>query len=635
MHPIQVLERYFNHTSFRPLQEEIINAVLENEDTFALLPTGGGKSVCFQIPAIIKKGICIVVSPLVALMKDQVNNLNEKGIKAMAITSGISAERLDTLLDNCIYGNYKFLYLSPERLQQSLVQDRIQQMNVNLIAVDEAHCISQWGNDFRPAYKNISVLRRLHPTVNMIALTATAKPDVVEDIMKELDFISPKVFRASFYRLNIAYIVVEAEDKLYKLEQILKKHQGASIIYARNRKATIEISQYLSQKGFASTFFHGGLTSDEKQERLYAWTHNRTPIMVATTAFGMGIDKPDVKTVIHINLPESLESYYQEAGRAGRDGKKAIAVVLKSKADEQQLHNQFLKTLPSMDFIKLVYRKLCNYFQVSYGEGVNNVYQFNFIDFCKAYEFNTTLAYNALQLLDRNSVIFLSQQFNQQTKVQFIISNQALFHYLDTHGDLAIIVKSILRTYGGIFEHLLKINTKLVANKASLPEATIIGALQQLERDEIITFQHSNTDSELTFIQPREDDKTINRISKIILQQHKLRQDQITSVIAYTNNNTICKSVQLLQYFGEDDVKDCGICSVCISKEKQKNQNSTDVKVIKNAIVTALEDQALSSRELANKLPYEEQELLRVLKLMLEHHIIKITPTNTYKLTHT
>ncbi|OMP29934.1 ATP-dependent DNA helicase RecQ [Mangrovimonas sp. DI 80] len=635
MHPIQVLERYYNHTSFRPLQEEIINAVLENEDTFALLPTGGGKSVCFQIPAIIKKGICIVVSPLVALMKDQVNNLNEKGIKAMAITSGLSAERLDTLLDNCIYGNYKFLYLSPERLQQSLVQDRIQQMNVNLIAVDEAHCISQWGNDFRPAYKNINVLRRLHPTVNMIALTATAKPDVVEDIMKELDFISPKVFRASFYRPNIAYIVVEAEDKLYKLEQILKKHQGASIIYARNRKSTIEISQYLSQKGFSSTFFHGGLNSDEKQDRLYAWTHNQTPIMVATTAFGMGIDKSDVKTVIHINLPESLESYYQEAGRAGRNEKKAFAVILKSKADEQQLHNQFLKTLPSMDFIKLVYRKLCNYFQVSYGEGVNSVYQFNFIDFCKAYEFNTTLAYNVLQLLDRNSVIYLSQQFNQQSKVQFIISNQALFHYLDTHSDLAIIVKSILRTYGGIFEHLLKINTKLVANKASLPEDVIIKALEQLQKDEIITFQHSNTDSELTFLQPREDDKTINRISKIILQQHKLRQDQITSVINYTNNDSICKSVQLLKYFGEDDVKDCGICSVCISKEKQKKPANSDLKSIKNAIITALENEPLSSRDLANLLPYEEHELLNVLKLMLEHHIINITPTNTYKLTHT
>jgi ATP-dependent DNA helicase RecQ len=343
-HPIQLLERYWNYTAFKPMQEDIINAVLNQEDTFALLPTGGGKSVCFQIPALIKEGLCIVISPLIALMKDQVNALNQKGIKAMALTSGISYAELDTLLDNCIYGNYKFLYLSPERLQQDLVQQRIEQMHVNLIAVDEAHCISQWGNDFRPAYKNIGVLRKLHPQVNMIALTATAKKEVVKDILNELDFIAPKVFKASFNRPNIAYQVLDAEDKNYRIVQILKKHVGSSIIYVRNRKASVEMSAYLENKGFSSSFFHGGINTKEKQERLNLWLNNEKQIMVATTAFGMGIDKSDVKTIIHIHLPESIESYYQETGRAGRNNEQAYAIILKNEGDPGSLKSQFLNT---------------------------------------------------------------------------------------------------------------------------------------------------------------------------------------------------------------------------------------------------------------------------------------------------
>jgi len=338
-------------------------------------------------------------------------------------------------------------------------------MNVNLIAVDEAHCISQWGNDFRPAYKNISILRELHPTVNVIALTATAKPEVVTEIIKELDFIAPKIFRASFTRPNIAYIVLETEDKNYKLLQILKAHKGPSIVYVRNRKATIEINNLLNDKGFSSTFFHGGINTKDKEERLHQWTNNQKEIMVATTAFGMGIDKPDVKTVIHINLPESLESYYQEAGRAGRNNEKAFAVILKNKSDDDHLKHQFLNSLPSIDYLKLIYRKLCNYFQISYGEGVQVSQQFNFIDFCKVYKFKPAITFNALQLLDRNSIITLSQQFNYSSKLQFIVSNKALFNYMETHQQFSVIVKSILRTYGGIFEHLLKINIPLIEKK--------------------------------------------------------------------------------------------------------------------------------------------------------------------------
>lgn len=631
--PLDILERYWNHRSFRPLQEDIINAVLHNEDTFALLPTGGGKSVCFQIPALIKEGICIVVSPLIALMKDQVNNLNDKGIKALAITSGISFSDLDTLLDNCIYGNYKFLYLSPERLQQDLVKDRIQQMNVNLIAVDEAHCISQWGNDFRPAYKNITILRELHPTVNVIALTATAKPEVVDSIITELDFIAPKIFKASFVRPNIAYMVLGTEDKHYKIEQILRKYPGSSIIYVRTRRMALEIHGYLQTKGFSSLYYHGGISSKEKQDHLHQWTHDQKDIMVATTAFGMGIDKADVRAIIHVNLPESLESYYQESGRAGRNGEKAFAVILTNKTDEQTLKNQFLNVLPSIDFLKQVYRKLCNYFQIPYGEGELTVHEYNFNDFCKAYDFNATITFNALQILDRNSIISLTQQFNYQAKLQFLVSNQALFGYLATHKDIDMLVKSILRTYGGIFENLLKVDLKLISDKASMAEEQVIKQLRQLKKDEIVEFQFSNTDSELTFLIPREDDKTINRISKHVEQHFNLKETQINAVIDYIKNTDICKNKQLTQYFGETIDTDCGICSVCIAKKK--HHSVSDLKTVTYSIVELLESKPLASRMIIEALDYDEHTILKVLQLLIENNILEITATNTYKIKHT
>ncbi|MBJ7880013.1 RecQ family ATP-dependent DNA helicase [Gelidibacter salicanalis] len=632
-HPITILERYWNHTSFRPLQEEIIDAVMNNEDTFVLLPTGGGKSICFQVPALIKDGICIVVSPLIALMKDQVDQLKAKGIKAMAITSGIPYKTLDTLLDNCIYGNYKFLYLSPERLQQTLVQDRIQQMPVNLIAVDEAHCISQWGNDFRPAYKNIAILRQLHPSVNVIALTATAKPKVVQEIMTELDFMAPKVFQASFKRPNIAYMVLDTQDKHYKIGQILNKYPGPSIIYTRTRRATLELHSFLESKGISATYYHGGISNKEKTDHLEQWTNNQKTVMVATTAFGMGIDKPDVKTVIHVNLPESLESYYQEAGRAGRNEEKAFAVILKNSTDEQQLKHQFLSTLPSVEFIKKVYRKLCNYFQISYGEGFLTQHQFNFNVFCKTYGFPTSTAYNAVQILDRNSIISLSQQFNYQTKLQFLISSQALFGYLNTHKAFEPIIKAILRTYGGIFDQNMKINLPLVSEKAMLPEDKIISVLQQLERDGVVDFHHSNTDSELTFLQPREDDKTINRIANIIEQQQGLKESQIDAVVDYISDDDICKSIQLLDYFGEKKSTPCGICTVCLSKATKTKPAKS--KNISYKIILLLEAQPLTSRALVEQLEYSEKDILETLKLMLSNHILEVTSNNSYKIKHT
>ncbi len=628
MHPIEVLERYWGYTSFRPLQEDIITSVLNNEDTFALLPTGGGKSVCFQIPALIKDGICIVVSPLIALMKDQVNTLKQKGIKAIALTSGMRYADLDIQLDNCIYGNYKFLYLSPERLLQPIVKERIAQMNVNLIAVDEAHCISQWGNDFRPAYKHIVTLREIHPHVNCIALTATANQKVVKDTIEALDFINPKLFKASFKRENISYRVIQSEDKLYHLDRILKRFIGAAIIYVRTRKATIEINNYLGNKGFEATFFHGGITSNEKAERLKQWTNNQKPIMVATTAFGMGIDKPDVKTIIHFNLPESLESYYQEAGRAGRNDEKAYAFMLKKNIDEDQLKGQFLGAMPTVDSVKFVYNKLCNYFQISYGEGENTTHQLQFKDFCNTYNLNGAETYNVLKTLDQNSVIALNQQFSYKTKIQFLVNNKALFSYLETHKSQNLVVKALLRTYGGIFDFETKINTDSVAQKANCSEKQLFAILKDLEKNNIISLQIANTDSEITFLKPREDDKTINPLITIIQQQQKLKRKQIQAVIDYTNNTKVCKSIQLLQYFDETATENCGICSVCV----EKNTPQKDTASIADAIVEALNEKDLNSRELLQLLDCPQNQLLNTLKQLVETNTIKITPTNRYTL---
>ncbi len=631
-HPINILERYWNYTEFRNNQEAIIEAILAGEDTFVLLPTGGGKSICFQIPALIKNGICIVISPLIALMKDQVQALNNKGIKALAITSGLSQSDLDTLLDNCIYGNYKFLYLSPERLQQELVQDRIRQMNVNLIAVDEAHCISQWGNDFRPSYKNIIQLRRLQPSVNIVALTASAQPEVVKDIVKELDFIQPKLFKQSFLRANLGYMVYHENDKYYRLETILKKYTQASIIYVRNRKSTLEVSKHLESKNIMATYYHGGLSNIEKETNMNAWLHNQKQVMVATNAFGMGIDKPDVKTVIHINLPESIESYFQEAGRAGRNGEKAFAVILKNDADVDLVKHQFLSILPTVDYTKQVYRKLCNYFQISYGEGEYMVFDFNFNAFCKTYKFNAILCYNTLQLLDRNSIINLSKQFKNNVTVQFIMPSQAIFNYLDTHEDLNVMVKSMLRMYGGIFDYETKINTHKIAEKASVSEATLIKTLHVLEKDGVITFNSAKTDAQITFIQPREDDKTINRIAKTIEKQNQLKQTQVQAVLKYIENDTVCKSMQLLSYFGEKNVKPCGVCSVCMLSKKKSSKNETTT--LKKRIIELLEKGDASSRAIISNLKCSEQDLKTTLKGMLEHNIITITEINTYKLSH-
>ena len=630
LQPLDVLKQYWNYDSFREQQEEIINNVMLGNDSFALLPTGGGKSICFQVPALLKSGICIVVSPLIALINDQVENLKKRGIKAIGLTSGLKIGEVDALLDNCIYGNYKFLYLSPERLQQTLVQERIKQMPINLIAIDEAHCISEWGNDFRPAYRNCTILREACPHVPIIALTASATEKVVVDIVENLQLKKVEVFRKSFARPNIAYMVFNENDKLYKLEQILKKNTGSAIVYVRNRKSSINIASHLNTKGITATFYHGGIPIYEKSKRLDEWMTDKVQTMVATNAFGMGIDKPDVRSVIHLNLPDTLESYYQEAGRCGRDGKKAFAVLLKDKNDEHQVKQQFLTVLPDVDFIKLLYNKLNNYFQISYGEGINETFTLKFNEFCKVYNFNTILTYNGMRLLDRYSIINLSETFHKKTSIQFIVSSHHLFMYLDKNPKLEKITQTILRTYGGVFDIETKINTLQIADKLSINEGIVIKTLEQLAKDEIINCKIHDTDAEITFLVPREDNKTINVIAKYIEQQNKLRAKKVQSVIDYINNDTVCKSIQLLNYFGEKNAKPCKTCSVCILKNK--NDIKEVLPIVIESILVFLKKEPMTSRQLIQKLTFKEQKIIEALQILLQQDVIAVNAKNEYQI---
>lgn len=632
MEPQQILQKYWGHSSFRLLQEDIIREVLEGKDVLALMPTGGGKSLCFQIPALSKAGICIVVSPLVALMEDQVNALKEKGIKAIALTGGTSLAEVDTLLDNCIYGNYKFLYLSPERLQQELVQERIKQMEVNLVAVDEAHCISEWGHDFRPAYRNISSLRDLQPSANIIALTATATAEVAKDIAEQLQFRDQKVFRKSFERKNIAYVVAKVEDKNYHLERLLKEHQESAIIYVRNRKLTVEVAGLLEKKGISAGTYNGGLSKKEKTQSLKAWLAGDKRVMVATNAFGMGIDKPDVRSVIHLQLPESLESYFQEAGRAGRDEKPAKAVILTNESDIPLIKNQFLSTLADVDYVKLVYRKLVNYFRIAFGEGEDTKHSFNFAEFCQVYSLNFLKAYNALQILDRTSVLQLSEQFQKRTAIQVIASNRQVQFYFEANPQFEDLLKTILRTYGGVFENKTEINLQIVSSKSEINVDDAIRLLNQMKNEGIVDFEHDQHDASVTFLVPREDDSTINRIAPHIRRQNKTKKIKIESVLTYIQNNSRCRSQQLLEYFGEKKTSPCGICSVCTEKPEVLTRELA--KKIYLRIVEFLESGPVTSRELTEQLPYEEEHILQVLRLLVEKGALEMSPPNTYKLKH-
>ncbi len=625
--PSDILQSYWGHNSFRGSQEEIISAVLEGSDVLAMLPTGGGKSICYQVPGMILEGICIVVSPLIALIRDQVTGLKKRGIKAVALTGGISFDEASTLLDNCLYGGYRFLYLSPERLQQAWVQERIAQMNVNLIAIDEAHCISQWGIDFRPAYLGCSVLRELHPQVPCIALTATATERVENDITENLRMACPKIFKDSFERENLIYRVIKREDKLQQVIHLCGQETRSAIIYVRSRRGTVELSRELARHGISAMAFHGGMTRNEKDDRLKDWLSDRIRVMVATSAFGMGIDKADVGLVIHFELPESLESYFQEAGRAGRNGDMANCVLLLNPEDEQRLHQQFISVLPDVDFVRELYKRLNNYFQIAYGRQEEGTFPFNFNHFCSTYKLSAPLVYNGLRLLDQNSVISLTQQFSHKTTVHFKASKGEIFNYLQTHPGTSEILQNLLRTYGGIFEFETTINPVLLAKKSMASEDKVVEVLHKAGNDGILEFKDEQSDTEITFLVPREDERTINTFAHKIQALNNIKIHNVKAVLGYVNNDTQCRSLQLLDYFGEKSARDCGGCDVC---RRKRSPSKKELKSLDMDILELLSHRSLSSQNLIETLGREREIVLKELRYLLEEGKIKLTGNNEY-----
>ncbi len=625
---LKILEKYWKHQQFRPYQEEIINAVLEGNDTFGILPTGGGKSICFQVPAMMKEGICLVISPLIALMKDQVANLEKRDIKAIALTGGIKSDEIIALLDNLEFGNYKFLYLSPERLQSDWILDRIKNLPVNLIAIDEAHCVSQWGHDFRPSYLKIKNLKSHFPKIPFLALTASATKQVQDDVIVQLDLEKPTIFKQSFERKNIAYMVFETEDKLYKIGQILKKHNSPTIIYVRNRKSCIEISTQLQNIGFSATYYHGGLSHKEKDKNRLLWMNEQANVMVATNAFGMGIDKANVKTVIHVQLPENIENYYQETGRAGRNGEKAFAVLLSNASDIMSAEHAFLSNLVDKTFLTKVFVKLCNYFQIAYGEGIDEKFSFNLNQFCAQYQFPILKTFNAIQFLDRQGAINLSQEFSEKVSVQFIISSKEVMRYMSLNPQDEEVILSILRTYVGIYENAVALNLTLIAKKSNTNEDKIMTVLQKLQEKGVIDYFAKNFDATLIFNEVREDERTINRISKDLIRQNELKKEQIKSVLNYVNDKTVCKNKLILAYFGELKKENCGICSICISKSKPKS----DVVILAKEIIDLLSKSDMNSREIESITKKSTQEVISALQQLLENNVISIKSNNQYQI---
>jgi len=627
--PREILKTFWGYDDFKPQQEVIINSVLDANNTVALLPTGGGKSVCFQIPSLIMEGICIVVSPLVALISDQLNSLKDKGIKALALSGGISENELIDLLDNALYGNYKFLYLSPERLQQELVQNAIKRMQVNIFAIDEAHCISQWGNDFRPAYKNLSVLKSLQPNTPIIALTATATESVITDIIAELQLESPKIFKTSFSRPNISYQVKEVSDKYRIVEKILSKSNGNSIVYIRNRRQSEQISYRLNNLGIPSDFYHGGLTNKQKQDKLEAWKNEKVPVMIATNAFGMGIDHDQVRNVIHWQLPDSLESYYQEVGRAGRDGKEAKAILLYDKQDIQFLKKQFIDQQPTLKSCKDLYKRLNNYFQIPYGEGAFTEHSFSLASFCKTYELRPYAILAHLQLLERLSIIQLSKQFGRKSKIQFLVPSSELLDRFEEKIEFNIIGKTLLRMYSGLQESAKEVDLDWMSKKSGLETQKIIPILQKMEQEGLLSLQIFNTDASLTFLIPREDDRSINPHIETIKRNQKRRKDQVQAIIQYVTNSSYCRENQILHYFGEIIDEPCGRCSVCLGVERLIYGKVE--KDLLEKIETLLLEETLDSRALCEHLEmYSEESILKALQWLLDRNIIQTNAINQY-----
>jgi len=623
--PQDILLKYWGYNSFRASQEAIIDKVLENKDVLALLPTGGGKSLCYQVPALAREGICLVISPLISLMKDQIENLDSKGIKASTIKSKSSIDDIVALFDNLKYGHSKFLYLSPERLQSEFILQKIKEIPINLIAIDEAHCISEWGHDFRPSYRHIKKIREIVPDVTMIALTATATKKVIEDIVTNLALKNVSVFKKSFYRDNLAYQIFTHENKLGRLEQIFKKNPFPTIVYVNSRRKTEEISNFITSKGFSSTFYHGGMSAEYKSKAFEEWMKEEKIIMVATNSFGMGIDKPNVKIVIHLDLPNSIENYVQEAGRGGRNGEKSFSVVLQNENDILSYKRNTLENIPTVKEIKEVHQKLYQYFQVAKGEKPVTTFDFNFLAFCQLYKLEQKKTSNIIQILKKNEIIDVNPKFYQKSTILFTTTSKQLIHYKFNSKLSKKLVDFLLRSFGGVFQKETKINEFDIAKRLQTNSTIIKEELKKLEESNLILYKETNSDEEFVFLVPREDDITINRVSKTIqsylTQQIKKSED----LISFIKNDTICRSIQLLNYFGETAVSNCGMCDVCIIK---KNENPKDLD---HQIIQLFKNRKeISQEEIITLLPTYEKAILIHLRKLVSKDIIGITNDNKF-----
>ena len=574
-----ILKQYWGYNDFRGIQREIIESIGAGHDTLGLMPTGGGKSVTFQVPALAMQGVCIVITPLIALMKDQVDNLLRRGIKAAAIYSGLTHEEIIITLENCIFGDVKLLYVSPERLASELFQKKLRHMRVSFITVDEAHCISQWGYDFRPSYLEIAAIRKLLPKVPVLALTATATPKVIEDIQEKLTRktsqtgktgeTSFNVFKMSFERKNLVYVVREAPDKREQILHILNSLPGTAIVYARSRQRTKEVSEMLNQTGISATFYHAGLDSSVKDERQQAWQEGKTRVMVATNAFGMGIDKPDVRLVIHIDCPDSIEAYFQEAGRAGRDGHRSYAVLLYNGSDKRKLEKRIADTFPTKDYIRQVYEHLAFYYQIGVGSGFNHTFEFNIEQFCRAFRHFPLQVDSALKILSRAGYIEYTEEQDNQARLMFTVSRGELYKLENNTPDEEKIITTLLRNYGGLFTDYHYIDEGLLASQTALQPQQVYQILKALSQRHILHFIPQKKTPYIRYTQRREDKEILQFPPAIYEERLAQFRERIAAVIRYATDNRICRSRQLLRYFGETDSHDCGLCDVCLSHRKE------------------------------------------------------------------
>lgn len=613
----KILREYWGYSEFRPLQEDIIKSVFSGKDTLGLMPTGGGKSITFQVPALAMEGICLVITPLIALMKDQVDNLKEKGIRALSIYSGMSHNEIVITLDNAILGDYKFLYISPERLGTQLFQAKLRSMNVCLLAIDESHCISQWGYDFRPSYMNIADIRKELPNVPVLALTATATPEVTEDIQNILGFKEKNVFRKSFERKNLSYIVRESDNKTESLIKILSKIQGSAIVYVRSRLKTKEIATELIQHGLSADFYHAGLSSDDKTRKQNAWKDNECRIIVSTNAFGMGIDKPDVRVVVHIDLPNSIEEYYQEAGRAGRDEKKAYAVILYSKTDSTKLKKRISDEFPERDFVIATYESLAYFFQIAEGFGHNSTYDFSLQKFCSIYKYPLIPTHNALKILELAGYIEYTDDTDNQSRIIFSIYRDELYKYEFTK-EYELLINIVLRLYTGIFADYVSINEGTIAFHLQKSRTEVYQMLKVLAKKRIIEYIPFKKTPFIIYKQPRISIKYLV-IPQSVYEVRKARfEKRIMGITDYAERKDICRSKMLLTYFGEKKSSDCGQCDVCLAKS-DTGINNYKFNDITDQIEILIHEKDYSIEELINEISgYKEEDIINVIRFHLD-----------------